>query len=161
MEIRTAAAWGQGERGAAGYQDSGRSQLSYQQGELLGGLDSDAPGSPAGGASTEIPQPAWEKALDEFSVAHRDCRVRLEWMAGNKRRTQVDGAPLTGISADRAGARDKIYISLGDKPDQEFTHTINAPRRVLIDASGGGTVEIESADGDRIWLHCRQHRRAA
>src|SRR5436190_1756989 len=38
-EIRTEAAWGQGERGAAGYEDHGSSELSYEGGELLGALE--------------------------------------------------------------------------------------------------------------------------
>src|SRR5689334_21611641 len=39
-EIRTPASWGQGERGAAGYEDSGRSGLVWKDGQLLGGLSS-------------------------------------------------------------------------------------------------------------------------
>lgn len=33
-EIRTPMAWGQGERGAAGYEDSGRSELHFTEEEL-------------------------------------------------------------------------------------------------------------------------------
>lgn len=36
-EIRTQPAWGQGERGAAGYEDHGASALSYVGGQVLGG----------------------------------------------------------------------------------------------------------------------------
>ena len=38
-EIRTEAAWGQGERDAAGYQDRGTSELTYEGGVVLGGLE--------------------------------------------------------------------------------------------------------------------------
>jgi hypothetical protein len=41
-EIRTPAAWGQGERGPAGYYDSGRSELFMYYGQLLGGMDAGA-----------------------------------------------------------------------------------------------------------------------
>jgi hypothetical protein len=45
-EIRTQAAWGQGERGAAGYDDAGGSELVMRDGQLLGGLDAGPSGEP-------------------------------------------------------------------------------------------------------------------
>ena len=39
-EIRTPASWGQGDRGSAGYEDSGRSGLVWKDGQLLGGMSS-------------------------------------------------------------------------------------------------------------------------
>jgi hypothetical protein len=45
-EIRTPWQWGQGERGAAGYEDSGGSDLVMRGDQLLGGLTSDASGRP-------------------------------------------------------------------------------------------------------------------
>jgi len=46
LEIRTPAAWGQGERGAAGYEDSGGSELIYRDGQLLGGTTAGPGGEP-------------------------------------------------------------------------------------------------------------------
>ena len=40
-EIRGQASWGQGERGAAGYEDHGSSELSYEGGQVLGGSGAD------------------------------------------------------------------------------------------------------------------------
>jgi len=45
-EIRTPAAWGQGERGAEGYNDSGGSELVMRDGQLLGGTTSGPGGEP-------------------------------------------------------------------------------------------------------------------
>lgn len=45
-EVRTMAAWGQGERGAAGYEDSGGSELSMYHGQLVGGLTAGPSGEP-------------------------------------------------------------------------------------------------------------------
>src|SRR6476646_9875550 len=36
LEIRTPASWGQGDRGAAGYEASGGSELVWRDGQLLG-----------------------------------------------------------------------------------------------------------------------------
>lgn len=40
------ASWGQGNRGAEGYEDSGGSELIERDDQLLGGLISDASGRP-------------------------------------------------------------------------------------------------------------------
>lgn len=46
LEIRTPASWGQGERGAEGYNDAGGSELVMRDGQLLGGLTSGPGGEP-------------------------------------------------------------------------------------------------------------------
>jgi len=45
-ELRTPAAWGQGKRGAAGYDDAGGSELVMRDGQLLGGSSSGPNGEP-------------------------------------------------------------------------------------------------------------------
>jgi len=45
-DIRTPAAWGQGDRGAEGYNDSGGSELVMRDGTLLGGLTAGPGGEP-------------------------------------------------------------------------------------------------------------------
>src|SRR5512142_3073586 len=61
-EIRTPASWGQGDRGAEGYNDSGGSELYMHDGQLLGGLTSGPGGEPTidihGGDTTGIGRPA-------------------------------------------------------------------------------------------------------
>lgn len=44
--VRTERSWGQGKRGAAGYEDAGGSELSMRDGELLGGLTAGPSGEP-------------------------------------------------------------------------------------------------------------------
>jgi hypothetical protein len=60
LSIRTPAAWGQGERGAAGYNDSGGSELIYRDGQLLGGTTAGPGGEPTidihGGKSQPHPE---------------------------------------------------------------------------------------------------------
>ncbi len=45
-EIRTPASWGQGKRGAEGYNDAGGSELVMRDGQLLGGLTAGPGGEP-------------------------------------------------------------------------------------------------------------------
>lgn len=60
-EIRTPASWGQGDRGAEGYNDSGGSELYMHEGQLLGGLTSGPGGEPTidihGGDTTGTGRP--------------------------------------------------------------------------------------------------------
>jgi len=69
LEIRTPAAWGQGERGAAGYEDSGGSELIYRDGQLLGGTTAGPGGEPTidihGGASQPHPEDTTELRRDK------------------------------------------------------------------------------------------------
>jgi len=50
LEIRNPASWGQGDRGAEGYNDAGSSELTWRDGQLLGGLSS----GPASESGTDI-----------------------------------------------------------------------------------------------------------
>jgi len=56
-ELRPLGDWAGGDRGIAGYEDSGGSELMMQDGQLLGGTTSDASGRPSidihGGKTTE------------------------------------------------------------------------------------------------------------
>ena len=75
-EIRTPASWGQGERGAAGYEDSGRSGLVWKDGQLLGGLSADSSSEPTGdtplGARTPDSTKAQKKTKPAQNAPLRD-----------------------------------------------------------------------------------------
>jgi hypothetical protein len=68
-EIRTPAAWGQGDRGAEGYNDSGGSELVWRDGQLLGGLTSGPSGTPTidihGGDTSGADAERAEKKADQ------------------------------------------------------------------------------------------------
>jgi hypothetical protein len=49
------AAWGQGARGAAGYEDSGGSELVWHKGQLLGGLTAGPSGAPTIDIHAKVP----------------------------------------------------------------------------------------------------------
>ncbi|HEU5185224.1 MAG TPA: hypothetical protein VFU01_11685 [Gemmatimonadaceae bacterium] len=56
-EIRSMASWGQGDRGAAGYEDSGGSELVMREGQLLGGLTAGPSGEPTIDIHAKPPAP--------------------------------------------------------------------------------------------------------
>jgi hypothetical protein len=61
LEVRTPASWGQGKRGAEGYNDAGGSELYMHEGQLLGGLTAGPGGEPTidihGGDTTGVGKP--------------------------------------------------------------------------------------------------------
>jgi hypothetical protein len=76
-ELRTPAAWGQGDRGAEGYEDSGGSELYMHDGQLLGGLTAGPGGEPTidihGGDRTGAePAPGENPAPDAAGKTTRD-----------------------------------------------------------------------------------------
>jgi hypothetical protein len=76
-EIRTPASWGQGDRGAEGYNDSGGSELVWRDGQLLGGLTAGPDGKPTidihGGDKTGD-RSAKQPDSDEKSEPKKDDR---------------------------------------------------------------------------------------
>jgi len=93
LEIRTPAAWGQGERGAEGYYDSGGSELVMRDGQLLGGLTAGPGGEPTidihGG---DIPQSARERGLPEAFGLSRPANYPFAGIASEHRRGRFLGA---------------------------------------------------------------------
>ena len=73
LEIRTPAAWGQGDRGAEGYNDSGESELLMRDGQLIGGLSL----GPSHNRTIDISHRLPGKALPEANAATPPKRALL------------------------------------------------------------------------------------
>jgi hypothetical protein len=84
-EIRTPAAWGQGERGAEGYEDAGGSELTKREGQVLGGLSSGPDGRP------------------EIDIHGGDRRRSQQPVTSERRKQQGSFGP--GAGAERLGGR--------------------------------------------------------
>lgn len=77
-EIRTPASWGQGERGAEGYNDAGGSELVWRDGQLLGGLTAGPGGEPTidihgGDRPPRRTKTMPRTAMNLIAPAVRDC----------------------------------------------------------------------------------------
>jgi putative phosphoribosyl transferase len=78
-EIQGQASWGQGERGAAGYQDHGSSELNYEGGQLLGGYDAEN-----GGQTLSVQIPVDNKIILEGELnVPRDLRGAVIFAHGS------------------------------------------------------------------------------
>jgi len=165
VEIKGQASWGQGERGATGYEDHGGSALTFEYGQVLGGFDSGPGGEPKPStAETQqardeiIPQSQWLSFLDSFSRQHQDWLVTVEVVGDKGRLIAVHERRLEGISIDRAGASERVYVYVGATPDERVTHTVSDPSQIKFKHSQGGEdigVEIASADGTTTIIRFR------
>lgn len=152
--IRTQPAWGQGERGAAGYEDHGGSELSYEGGQVLGGYPvEELKGGPESAEydGHEIPRGEWLSFLDSFSRQHEGWLVTLEVPEGQGRSgVEAQNLKFEGVTPEHSEGHDRISIALGKAPDDHLTHFVSDPKRLLfLQAKSGGHVglRIESADG--------------
>jgi dienelactone hydrolase len=152
-EIRTAGAWGQGERGAAGYEDHGSSQLTYEGGQLLGALDThgDSLAPQPEAVNVEIPPEEWIQFLNSFSRQHQGWLANVTITTqGEAEQTEVREYHLEGVSADHLTARDEIYISFERGGDDHITHSIRNPMKIIFERNLEGAhegLEVISADG--------------
>jgi hypothetical protein len=71
-EIRTPAAWGQGDRGAEGYDDAGGSNFIVRDGQLLGGLTAGPSGEPTIDIHGKDITPDGKRAASLEDVEQRD-----------------------------------------------------------------------------------------
>jgi hypothetical protein len=161
--IRTEAAWGQGTRGAAGYENSGRSglrlpprsgrtQTTRQRGATAGRKPSS--GQRAIMAGREIPRSQWEHFFDAFSRDHDGWIARVE-VAEKGRRSgeETRRMPLHGITVDtKPGARDTTSIILGLQPNVHLTHMISKTKQIVFNEDEQ-EIRIESGDGDKTIVH--------
>ena len=151
-EVRMAGAWGQGERGVAGYEDHGSSQLTFEGGQLLGALETrgnSLAALPETG-DVEIPAEEWMAFLNSFSRQHRDWLANITITQGKVEQTEVRKCRLQGISSDHLSARDEIYLSVDQGDAGHITHSIKNPMKVIFQRNLRGAhegLEVTSADG--------------
>lgn len=104
----------------------------------------------------EIPRKEWVRFFDRFSGQHERWLARVE-VIGEDVGAQLEAKdlPLRGISADLKDREDTISITLGEKPDNLITHSIQAASHVRLKQTEEGAdeaLQIESADGTMTLL---------
>jgi hypothetical protein len=118
LEIRTPAAWGQGERGAEGYYDAGGSELVMRDGQLLGGLTSGPSGEPTidihGG---DVPPTSGERAYPEAFGFSRSTRYPYSGVASEHRRGRFFGRGPKGYRRSSERIREEVSDRLMTHPD--------------------------------------------
>lgn len=154
--IRRQMEWGQGERGAAGYEDSGSSELTYLSGELLGGLDEEwaAIFSTSGmqaAEGKEVPLAAWPLFCEWFTQHYAGVTTTI---------TFTDGQPGFPVAARRLAlvkmwARvmenkvDAISLQLDRKPNDYLLNVTGVQRMTYFTLPNGEpkSLSLERREG--------------
>jgi len=118
LEIRTPAAWGQGERGAAGYYDAGGSELVMRDGQLLGGLTSGPGGEPTIDIHGGDVSPRYgERSFPEAFGFSRPQKYPYADVASEHRRGRFFGRGPKGYRRSSERICDEISDRLMTHPD--------------------------------------------
>ena len=80
----------------------------------------------------EIPRQEWPAFFDCFSKEHQDRPTTIEVVSDDVGdQFEAESEPLVGISVDLKGsAHGAIEVMVGDRPEDNLTHTIVAPAHV-------------------------------
>ncbi len=167
VEMKQQAAWGQSERGATGYKDHGGSELTWEGGQLLGGLNTGPGGEPQSTPEEiqgdyDIPHDEWLSFLDSFSRQHLNWLATIEVVSAAGRQAIVEDRRLQGISIDHGDRPEHAYIQMGETMKELVTHIIDAPTNIRFKQSSTGEhqgVEIASTDGTTTILRFRSMMR--
>lgn len=155
--IRGQMEWGQGERGSAGYEDHGASELSLQGDALLGGLDQDwarifeQDMTESTEAKRDIPLVCWTLFCDWFTKHHAGIHTTAVVSDAHQNPIYVARRlPLVGLTAHLlenqvAG----ISVQLDRRPN-DYLLNITTPRRVIYECTSSGlpeAIRIEQEHG--------------
>lgn len=169
--VRGEAEWGQGERGAAGYEDSGESGL--ESGYPFSKTGSKTSRTAKTGSRTaerqesfvsvahEIPQYKWTEFFNDFNRRHAGWLAEVE-VRGQRRDSQVEARqlPFAGITADtKPGARSTISVIMEMQSNIHLTHLIPRSRVVRVIEEPEMQIEIVAANGEHTVLHFKEPRR--
>ncbi len=148
------ASFGPGKRGAAGYDDSGDSEVfTTDEAQAWRGTN-------RGGQSREIPREQWVAFLDGFSRQHQGWLVDvLVSQNGQENQVEARELPLDSIAASlKHGDDNTISVILEQGQNQYLTHSISNTVRILVEKTAGGAdagLEIDAADGSKTFVNFR------
>jgi hypothetical protein len=108
----------------------------------------------------EIARSEWIPFFDSFSKRHHNWLTTVEVLSSEiGAQVETRELPLEGITAEFGPAgKDRIQIIAGEAPEKHASHTITAPKRVLLKETAAGAaeaLEIVSAEGETTLIRFR------
>jgi hypothetical protein len=144
-----------GQLGDGSYEESGRSELVYDHGQVLGGLE-----EPAEEPTRPQEQPEeWRRAVDQFFSAHECCRLRISVEQNGHTLTTVENRSLRRMRFDHQGQ--EVSIGIGDGPET-LEHVVTQLDSVRLLPEG--SLRLSTAEGTDTTLRCldaHRHPKAA
>lgn len=158
--IRSQMEWGQGERGVAGYEDSGSSELTYLGGELLGGLDEEwaaifSKNALQAAEGRSVPLAAWPVFCEWFTRHYAGVTTTITFTDGQA------GFPVAAkrLALVKMWARvmenkvDAISVQLDRKPNDYLLNVTGVKRMTYVTLANGEpkSLSLERREG-RVML---------
>jgi hypothetical protein len=161
-KVQPAGSFGQGERGGAGYEDHGSSELTDMGGTVVGGYsEPDKNQKNLEGERREqtrdISRAEWPSFLNGFSREHHGWLSGIEIFSGNDHRVEARNKGFRDISCDRAEGHERVYIGLGEA-GEDITHEVVDPKRIRFVTTENGAhaaLEVQAGDGTRTVIRFR------
>ncbi len=159
--IRGQMEWGQGNRGALGFQDHGSSQLSMDSGVLVGGLDQSQrwPGAPEPGTPVapvlDIPVAEWPAFCTWFTENFRGMLVSLERQEEGQSSVEARHQPFAELSAHVLENAVSALTVVVQAKRRKIRVNVTGPTRLRFHRDAAGRpvrVEVENPTGRAI-LH--------
>jgi hypothetical protein len=153
------AGWGQGARGAAGYEDHGESELHILG--VIGGEDEPPETKVTLIEAQAVPVHEWPEFLRKFTRRYAGEPVIIEVStdegAGELTRVLAEDLPLVGLDGEfREGAPVTVQVMVGEGPEVHATHAIVGPAyvwRYTDDTGKDVMLEIETIEGELTTVH--------
>ncbi len=106
----------------------------------------------------EVEPRNWMSFLDGFSRQHEGWLASIEVSTPGGKLTEVVDRRLRGVSIDHADGKRRLYVAVGDAPDECLIHVVNTPTQIRFKRTRTGAhqgLEIESADGSTTIVRFR------
>ena len=117
----------------------------------------------SGQEEVEIDKKDWMSFLDDFSRLRVGYPVRIIVKDEAGARVEVEKAKFQGISIDRVTSKARVYVETGGEPDNDVTHTVQRPTRILVkrdESRAEEIIEVVDEDGATTLVELRPVNRS-
>lgn len=152
--IRGQMEFGQGERGAAGYEDHGSSELSLDSGVVLGGFDQKWAGAAEAGMIvppvTEVPVAEWPVFCSWFTENFRGLLISIDNLDETGERIEARDRPFEELTAHILENSVAALTVVAEGKPKKIRLNVVGPQRLKLHRNPAGwpvRLEIEHANG--------------
>lgn len=106
----------------------------------------------------EVEPRKWMSFLDGFSRQHEGWLASIEVSLPSGKLTEVVDRGLRGVSIDHSDGKRRLYVAVGDAPDECLTHVVDTPTQIRFKRTRTGAhrgLDIVSADGSTTRVRFR------
>ncbi|MGC2183625.1 MAG: DUF5335 family protein [Terriglobales bacterium] len=106
----------------------------------------------------EVEPRKWVSFLDGFSQQHEGWLASIEVSLPSGKLTEVVDRRLRGVTIDHSDGKRRLYVAVGDAPDECLTHVVDTPTQIRFKRTPTGAhrgLDIVSVDGSTTRVRFR------